>query len=87
MTRRGAEAGAGKSKWVSYKMVRSLTGFLMEVGIGRVDPEDRFWKSRSELHRYASTAGTISVECDILKNGRRQPEPWTHWLKASCSTD
>ena len=41
VTRRGAEVMVqARANGFLYKMVRSLTGFLMEVGMGRVDPED-----------------------------------------------
>ena len=39
--RRGAEVMVqARANGFLYKMVRSLTGFLMEVGIGRCEPED-----------------------------------------------
>ena len=41
VTRRGAEVMVqARANGFLYKMVRSLTGFLMEVGMGRVEPED-----------------------------------------------
>jgi len=41
VTRRGAEVMVqARANGFLYKMVRSLTGFLIEVGIGRCDPED-----------------------------------------------
>ncbi len=39
ITRRGAEVMVqARANGFLYKMVRSLTGFLMEVGMGRVEP-------------------------------------------------
>jgi tRNA pseudouridine38-40 synthase len=41
VTRRGTEVMVqARANGFLYKMVRSLTGFLMEVGIGRYEPED-----------------------------------------------
>ena len=41
VTRRGVEVMVqARANGFLYKMVRSLTGFLMEVGIGRCEPED-----------------------------------------------
>ena len=41
VVRRGAEVVVlARSNGFLYKMVRSLTGFLMDVGMGRVEPEE-----------------------------------------------
>ena len=53
VTRRGAEVMVqARANGFLYKMVRSLTGFLIEVGIGRVDPED----TQAILEKHKRTA-------------------------------
>ena len=53
VTRRGAEVMVqARANGFLYKMVRSLTGFLMEVGIGRCEPED----TQAILEKHQRTA-------------------------------
>ena len=56
------------------KMVRSLTGFLMEVGIGRWSLRTRrgFWKAKANgTGTHSATAGSLPFGmCCIKRNGR-----------------
>ena len=65
--------------------MRSIAGYLIEVGLGRFDPNDTKVLDRKKRKADVKTAQPqgLFLWNVFIKNGRTTgAEPWTHWLKA-----